>query len=513
MPNVLCNVQPVIYIIQYNMLPSMFFCTIACAIIAVVKASNILVFMPIPFRSHFHGFQPLFEELSHRGHNVTVVSSFPQNRQIANYTDIGPFVSKEHERNAMDMMGKNFLTSTLTVWKLGVTFTKVLKHKSMVDFLQTNSDSFDLVMIESCCQEYTVVLGHKFSAPIIKLQPTMLWSSISKWIHVPSTFSYIPNTFLETTSDMSFTQRLKNTITGVLQLYVENYLYLPKMKEVMDTHFTYKGWESRPSLEDMLNNVSLTLVNSHYAVGVSRPYLPGVIDVGGMHIKESKSLSGDLQTFVDSAEHGVIYFSLGSVVNLNHLPQEKLKQNVILKWTPNASVKLPQNVMTGSWFPQSDILAHPKVRLFITHGGLHSLEETVYHAKPVVAIPCFGDQHLNIKLVERKGYGKLVYYFNITEESFGNAIKEVLSNPTFKNNVEIQSRIYRDQPMKPLERAIYWVEYVIRNGGAGHLKSDSVGLNDVQYFLFDIVFILLIPIVCIVWSCYLFVAKITSKLY
>jgi len=62
----------------------------------------------------------------------------------------------------------------------------------------------------------------------------------------------------------------------------------------------------------------------------------------------------------------VIYFSFGSVINLNHLPQEKLntflgtigklKQKVILKWIPNASVKLSQNVMTGSWFPQSDIL-------------------------------------------------------------------------------------------------------------------------------------------------------------
>jgi len=73
--------------------------------------------------------------------------------------------------------------------------------------------------------------------------------------------------------------------------------------------------------------------------------------------------------------------------------------------------------------------AHPNVRLFITHGGLHSLEETVYHAKPVVAIPFFGDQHLNMKLVEKKGYGKLVDFHKITEESFRNAINEVLSNP------------------------------------------------------------------------------------
>ncbi|XP_029346054.1 2-hydroxyacylsphingosine 1-beta-galactosyltransferase isoform X2 [Acyrthosiphon pisum] len=500
----------------------MFFCTIACAAITIARASNILVFMPMPFKSHVRGFQPLFEELSRRGHNVTVVSSYPQNRQIANYTDIGPFISKNHERNVMEMVNMNFVTSALSVWEVGVKFSKILTHKAMVDFLQTNSVSFDLVIIETCCQEYTVALGHKFNAPVINLVPTMLWSSISKWIHVPSTFSYIPNVLLEITSDMSFTQRLKNTITGVLQLYIENYLYLPKMKEVMDTHFIYKGWESRPSLEDMLNNVSLTLVNSHHAVGVSRPYLPGVIDVGGMHIKESNSLSEDLQTFIESAEHGVIYFSFGSLINLNHLPKEKLnvffgtieklKQKVILKWIPDGSIKLSQNVLTGSWFPQSDILAHPNVRLFITHGGLHSLEETVYYAKPVVAVPFFGDQHLNMKLVETKGYGKVVDYFEITEESFGNAIKEVLSDPTFKKNVEIQSRVYRDQPMKPLQRAVYWVEYVIRNGGAGHLKSDSVELNDMQYFLFDIVFILLILIVCIVWSCYLIVVRNASKL-
>uniref|UniRef100_A0A2S2PGE8 Ecdysteroid UDP-glucosyltransferase n=1 Tax=Schizaphis graminum TaxID=13262 RepID=A0A2S2PGE8_SCHGA len=77
------------------MLPNIFLCTISCAVIAITRVSNILVFMPMPFKSHIRGFQPLFEELTHRGHNVTVVSSYPQNRQIANYTDIGPFFINE----------------------------------------------------------------------------------------------------------------------------------------------------------------------------------------------------------------------------------------------------------------------------------------------------------------------------------------------------------------------------------------------------------------------------------
>lgn len=76
-----------------NMLPNTYFCFILYATTTVTRAANILVFMPMPFKSHFRGFQPLFEELSHRGHNVTVASQFRQDGKIANYTDVGPFIS------------------------------------------------------------------------------------------------------------------------------------------------------------------------------------------------------------------------------------------------------------------------------------------------------------------------------------------------------------------------------------------------------------------------------------
>lgn len=76
----------------------------------------------------------------------------------------------------------------------------------------------------------------------------------------------------------------------------------------------------------------------------------------------------------------------------------------------------------------------------------------------------------------------------------------------------IQSLVYNDQPMKPLDRAVYWVEYVIRHGGAGHLKSDSIGLNDLQYFLFDIILIVLLYFGLIVWLCYFVFVKVISKI-
>jgi len=76
-------------------------------------------------------------------------------------------------------------------------------------------------------------------------------------------------------------------------------------------------------------------------------------------------------------------------------------------------------------------IAHPNVKLFITHGGLHSLEETVYNEKPIVGIPFFADQYLNMRLAEKNGYGKLVNFFEMTEKLFEDAIKEVLSNLTY----------------------------------------------------------------------------------
>lgn len=191
----------------------------------------------------------------------------------------------------MDLVHLNFFTSVPKQWRLGVQLSKlVMSHRNIKRLIRSNSNSFDLIMIESFFQQYTVAMGHKFNAPVINLAPAMIWPSISKWLHVPSTFSYIPDSFLVTAKEISFIERLKNTVTGVMQLYVENYFYLPKMTEIMNEHFVYDGWESRPPLEHMLNNVSLTLTNSHYAIHIPRPYIPGVVEVGGMHIKQPKSL-------------------------------------------------------------------------------------------------------------------------------------------------------------------------------------------------------------------------------
>jgi len=166
--------------------------------------------------------------------------------------------------------------------------------------------------------------------------------------------------------------------------------------------------------------------------------------------------------FVESAKDGVIYFSFGTIVDPSKLPDEvievfinvlkKLKQKVMWKWNSKNLPKLPDQVMVSDWFPQPDILGnynyynyseidystpkmyllgHPNVRLFITHGGLHSLEEATYNALPIVGIPFFGDQHMNMRLVEQNGIGKMVNHIGINEDSLLSAINEVLTDPKY----------------------------------------------------------------------------------
>lgn len=85
--------------------------------------------------------------------------------------------------------------------------------------------------------------------------------------------------------------------------------------------------------------------------------------------------------------------------------------------------------MIASWLPQNDILAHPNVKLFISHGGMLSTLEALYHALPVLGIPLWGDQARNIECCVTAGWVLRLQLENITEQSFRWAVNEVLNNP------------------------------------------------------------------------------------
>lgn len=86
--------------------------------------------------------------------------------------------------------------------------------------------------------------------------------------------------------------------------------------------------------------------------------------------------------------------------------------------------------------------------------------EAVYFEKPVIVIPIFGDQDFNGAQVESNGYGRVLSLQNLTEDSIQEAVSDVLTNGKYLENVKRLSKLFKDNPIDPLEHAIYSIEYV-----------------------------------------------------
>lgn len=68
------------------------------------------------------------------------------------------------------------------------------------------------------------------------------------------------------------------------------------------------------------------------------------------------------------------------------------------------------------------------MKLFITHGGLLSTIETIYHGVPVLALPIGGDQNLNAKQIVNNGFGETISFHDLTEEALTEKINKLLNN-------------------------------------------------------------------------------------
>lgn len=83
--------------------------------------------------------------------------------------------------------------------------------------------------------------------------------------------------------------------------------------------------------------------------------------------------------------------------------------------------------MTRKLLPQSDILAHPNIALFITHVGIFGMQEGRLRGVPMLFVPFFGDQVRNSMNTIAQGFGLKLSFADITEESLTWHINELLT--------------------------------------------------------------------------------------
>ncbi|GJQ65080.1 hypothetical protein Trydic_g7230 [Trypoxylus dichotomus] len=449
---------------------------------------------------------------------MTVVSEFPQKQPIPNYKDIALEQSPNAEIINLTEMPHPFIRKYGVLKYLAQAAWETcdkLNQKPIRDLLSTTKN-FDLILIEYFNTDCFLGFVHKFKVPFIGLSSCYEMPWATNRIANPTNPSYIPNHFGFFDINMNFWERLENT---VLYLYT-NIIYYT----VMDGDSAAKKYfgDDLPPLSVLAENTSLFLVNTFPALNGARPKVPSLIEVGGMNIGKPKRVAPlSLEKWINESTDGVIYFSMGSMIKGHTFPEDKramfqnafsrLKQRVLWKWENDSMPNQPANVMLQKWMPQFEILCHPNVKAFITHGGLLGTTETVHCGVPAVVMPQFGDQYTNAKALEASGGGVILDFSTITEEDVYNALRTVL-DPSFNKQAKELSARFKDRPMPPLETAVYWVEYVARHKGAPHLRSAAVGMPYYQYLLLDVIAFLAAVFLTISYVVYATCRFILSKL-
>nr|XP_020139846.1 UDP-glucuronosyltransferase 2A2 isoform X1 [Microcebus murinus] len=438
--------------------------------------------------SHWLNIKIILEELTQRNHNVTVLASSATlfiNSSLnspVNFEEI-PIFFKKSDIDAliehMIMLWTDHRPTPLTLWtfykelgKLLDTFFRiniqicdgVLNNPKLMARLQKGG--FDVLVADPvtiCGELVALKLGIPFMYTL-RFSPA---STVERHCgKIPAPISYVPAALSELTDHMTFGERVKNTISYPLQDYIfQSY---------------WGAWNSyyskvlgRPTtLCETMGKAEIWLIRTYWDFEFPRPYLPNFEFVGGLHCKPAKPLP-----------------------------------KVLWRYKGKKPATLGANTQLYDWLPQNDLLGHPKTKAFITHGGMNGIYEAIYHGVPMVGIPIFGDQPDNIAHMKAKGAAVEVNLNTMTSADLLNALRTVINEPSYKENAMRLSRIHHDQPMKPLDRAVFWIEFVMRHKGAKHLRPAAHNLTWIQYHSLDVIgFLLACVATCIilVMKCCLF---------
>ncbi|WP_159500997.1 macrolide family glycosyltransferase [Microbacterium sp. 18062] len=95
--------------------------------------------------------------------------------------------------------------------------------------------------------------------------------------------------------------------------------------------------------------------------------------------------------------------------------------------------ELPHNITVHPWVPQLDVLRHAD--LFITHGGMNSVNESIYAEVPMLVVPQGNDQPTVADRVEELGLGMRLDPAEATPARLQSASERVLGSQSVSAHV------------------------------------------------------------------------------
>ncbi|GAB6024225.1 TOLL-like receptor [Chamberlinius hualienensis] len=361
-------------------------------------------------------------------------------------------------------------------------------NETLIQDTLNHRSNFDLIMMDRFFSEAFAPLAKRIDVPMISISSTIQMPLTAWSANVP--FYYFFN-FHGVSQPNSFIGRMINFLDLSKYFFVEW-----KMKQ------TIKNWIHKfytKQTDDVnFNNFSMLFdANSDFSF-TTLPSTPNSIHIGCSHCRPSTKLPKELESIMaNSGEHGVIFFSIGSLVNTELLPKHFVKKIV------NVLSKLPQKILWQgklnetnltnfhffNWLPQQDVLAHPKVKLALIQGGFGTVQEATYHACPIIGFPITLDRFYGVNQAVVNGYGEQLDLWTFTQQQLMLTINKILNNTRYKEKAVLASRRMQDVLMNPAEEAVFWTEYVIRHKGAYFLQPQRKKLKTANKMFCCLLFI------------------------
>lgn len=111
-------------------------------------------------------------------------------------------------------------------------------------------------------------------------------------VGIPHNPSYLPSVFSSYSQQMNFQERLVNTLQS--HVIIEQMAYLMEQQ----TYYVNKFFGSnQATISELYKDLNLILVNSHHSLNGIKPTVPALIEVGGLHVKDSDQILPSVRLF------------------------------------------------------------------------------------------------------------------------------------------------------------------------------------------------------------------------
>jgi hypothetical protein len=270
------------------------------------ESARILYFNPTMSLSHLLAPRNLLKQLADRGHQVTMVTAFPENDVIENIREISVPLNDDLIGNFPFLIHIFYLilhfflfvehSKTVTKEKAGFIGFRVkhfveLQTITASDMMKTPQfqallkEKFDLVILGFFFVDFPLGLGPHFNCPTVVLFSGGSVRNLDDYVGNVSPISSVPQVMISQKEPMKFTDRIRNLAVSTFETLFTNH-----MRRIQNGFYTTHFPDDKyPSYTDVRRNVSLVLLNTHFTQTLPRPYVPNMVEVGGLQIKEKPS--------------------------------------------------------------------------------------------------------------------------------------------------------------------------------------------------------------------------------